>query len=163
MLFYFVAKGKTADNGDKCNRKLCNKTLANIKQTRFEHLQETKLSKKGKMQVEKRPQWEQVQQKTLQKSLANIKRTRFEHLQKQNFRKKAKNRMKNVRCRKTRAYRLTKSTPSAKCWFYRLSKPQKGKLSLSNKHGKIADKFFALSKNMPADNAVFPHCAEILI
>ena len=64
MLFYFVAKGKTADNGDKCNRKLCNKTLANIKQTRFEHFQETKLSKKGKMQVENRPQWEQVQQKT---------------------------------------------------------------------------------------------------
>lgn len=55
MLFYFVAKGKTADNGDKCNRKLCNKPLANIKQTRFEHLQETKLLKKGKMQVENRP------------------------------------------------------------------------------------------------------------
>ena len=71
--------------------------------------------------------------------------------------------MKTVRCRKTRAYRLTKSTPSAKCCLYRLSKPQKGKLSLSNKHGKIADKFFALSKSKPADNAVFPHCAEILI
>ena len=47
MLFYFVANGKTAHKADKCNRKLCNKTLANIKQTRFEHLQETKLSKKG--------------------------------------------------------------------------------------------------------------------
>ena len=58
--------------------------------------------------------------------------------------------MKTVRCRKTRAYRLTKSTPSAKCCFYRLSKPQKGKLSLSNKHGKIADKFFPCQKvNLP--------------
>ena len=45
MLFYFVAKGKTADNGDKCNRKLCNKTLANIKRTRFEHLQKQNFRK----------------------------------------------------------------------------------------------------------------------
>lgn len=87
MLFYFVAKGKTADNVDKCNKNFRNKTLANIKQTRFEHLQ------------------------------------------KQNFRKKAKNRMKTVRCRKIRAYRLTKSKPSAKSRLYRLSKAQKGKLS----------------------------------
>ncbi len=58
--------------------------------------------------------------------------------------------MKNARCGKTRAYRLTKSTPSAKCWFYRLSKPQKGKLSLSNKHGKIADTFLPCQKvNLP--------------
>ena len=58
--------------------------------------------------------------------------------------------MKTVRCRKTRAYRLTKSTPSAKCWFYRLSKPQKGKLSLSNKHVKIADTFLPCQKvNLP--------------
>ena len=85
MLFYFVAKGKTADNGDKCNKKLCNKTLANIKRTLFEHFQETKLSRNGKLQVEKRPQDGHVNQKTLQKPLANIKRTRFEHLQKQNF------------------------------------------------------------------------------
>ena len=70
--------------------------------------------------------------------------------------------MKTVRCRKTRAYRLTKSTPSAKCWFYRLSKPQKGKLSLSNKHGKLSI-LFTLTNLKPADNAVFPHCAEILI
>ena len=99
------------------------------------------------MQVEKRPQGGHVNQITLQKPLANIKQTRFEHLQKQNFRKKGKkNRMKTVRCRKTRAYRLTKSTPSAKCWFYRLSKPQKGKLSLSNKHGKIADNFLPCQK-----------------
>ena len=46
------------------NQKTLQKPLANIKQTRFEHFQETKLSKKGKMQVENRPQWEQVQQKT---------------------------------------------------------------------------------------------------
>ena len=79
------------------------------------------------------------------------------------FEKRQKNRMKTVRCRKTRAYRLTKSTPSAKCCFYRLSKPQKGKLSLSNKHGKIADKFFPCQKvNLPI-TVVFPHCAEILI
>ena len=51
MLFYFVAKGKTAHNVDKCNKKLCNKPHKNIEQTRFKHLQETKLSKKGKMQV----------------------------------------------------------------------------------------------------------------
>ena len=25
MLFYFVAKGKTADNGDKCNKNFCTK------------------------------------------------------------------------------------------------------------------------------------------
>ena len=31
------------------------KPLANIKRTRFEHLQETKLSKKGKKQNENRP------------------------------------------------------------------------------------------------------------
>ena len=103
------------------------------------------------MQVEKPPQDGHVNQKTLQKPLANIKRTRFEHLQETKLSKKRqKNRMKTVRCRKTRAYRLTKSTPSAKCCFYRLSKPQKGKLSLSNKHGKIADKFFPCQKvNLP--------------
>ena len=104
---------KNADNGDKCNKNFCNKTLANIKRTRFEHLQETKLSKKGK-----------------------------------------KNRIKTVRCRKTRAYRLTKSTPSAKCWFYRLSKPQKGKLSLSNKHGKLSI-LFTLTNLKLADNGYF--------
>ena len=114
------------------------------------------------MQVEKPPQDGHVNQKTLQKTLANIKRTRFEHLHKQNFRKKAKNRMKTVRCRKTRAYCLTKSTPSSKCCFYRLSKPQKGKLSLSNKHRKIADTFVLPNLKL-ADNGVFPHCAEILI
>lgn len=55
MLFYFVAKGKTADNGDKCNRKLCNKTLANIRQTRFEHLHKQNFRKKAKKQNENRP------------------------------------------------------------------------------------------------------------
>ena len=59
---------KNADNGDKCNKNFCNKTLANIKRTRFEHLQETKLSKKGKKQVEKRPQDGHVNQKTLQQN-----------------------------------------------------------------------------------------------
>ena len=102
--------------------------------------------------------------KTLQQTARKYQTGRFEHLQKQNFRKKGKkNRLKTVRCRKTRAYRLTKSTPSAKCWFYRLSKPQKGKLSLSNKYGKIADNFFPCQKvNLPI-TVVFPHCAEILI
>ena len=54
MLFYFVAKGKTTDNGDKCNKKLCNKTLSNIRQTRFEHLQKQNFRKKAKKQNEKR-------------------------------------------------------------------------------------------------------------
>ena len=51
MLFYFVAKGKTADNGDKCNKKLCNKKLANIKQTRFEHLQKQNFRKMAKCRL----------------------------------------------------------------------------------------------------------------
>lgn len=37
------------------NQKTLQKPLANIKRTHFEHLQETKLSKKGKKQNEKRP------------------------------------------------------------------------------------------------------------
>lgn len=108
--------------------------------------------------------WTSATKNFRNKPLANIKRTRFEHLQETKLSKKRqKNRMKTVRCRKTRAYRLTKSTPSAKCCFYRLSKPQKGKLSLSNKHGKIANNFLPCQKvNLPI-TVVFPHCAEILI
>lgn len=37
------------------NQKTLQKPLANIKRTHFEHLQETKLLKKGKMRVEKSP------------------------------------------------------------------------------------------------------------
>lgn len=37
------------------NQKTLQKPLANIKRTHFEHLQETKLSKKGKKQNENRP------------------------------------------------------------------------------------------------------------
>ena len=81
--------------GTSTTKNFRNKPLANIVRTRFEHLQETKLSKKGKMQVEKPTQDGHVNQKTLQKPLANIKQTRFEHLHKQNFRKMAKCRLKN--------------------------------------------------------------------
>lgn len=41
--------------GGHVNQKTLQKPLANIKRTHFEHLQETKLSKKGKKQNEKRP------------------------------------------------------------------------------------------------------------
>ncbi len=48
MLFYFVAKGKTADNGDKCNRKLCNKPHKNIEQTRLNIFRKQNFRKKAK-------------------------------------------------------------------------------------------------------------------
>ena len=60
MLFYFVAKGKTADNVDKCNKKLSQQTACKYRTDTFLTFAETKLSQKGKMQVENRPQWEQV-------------------------------------------------------------------------------------------------------
>lgn len=41
--------------GGHVNQKTLQKPLANIVRTRFEHLQETKLSKKGKKQNENRP------------------------------------------------------------------------------------------------------------
>ena len=46
---------KTAHKADTWIKKLCNKTLANIKRTRFEHLQKQNFRKKGKKQNEKRP------------------------------------------------------------------------------------------------------------
>ncbi len=54
MLFYFVAKGKTADNGDKCNKKLC-RNRSQISNRTFLTFAETNLSKKGKKQNENRP------------------------------------------------------------------------------------------------------------
>ena len=82
--------------GTSATKNFRNKTLSNIRQTRFEHLHKQNFRKKAKKQNENRPQGGHVNQITLQKPLANIKRTRFEHLQKQNFRKKAKNRMKTA-------------------------------------------------------------------
>ena len=82
---------KTAHNVDKCNKKLSQQTACKYRTDTFLTFAETKLSQKGKMQVENRPQWEQVQQKTfatnrLQISYGHV----FNICRKQNFRKKGK-------------------------------------------------------------------------
>lgn len=55
MLFYFVAKGKTADNGGKCNKKLCRNRSQILNRHVLNICRKQNFRKKGKKQNENRP------------------------------------------------------------------------------------------------------------